>query len=116
MRELGFPEMLFGTVFVLVPLAALFVIFSIHRLRNRERMLAIEKGVALPVVPRDPAASVRNLRKSGIILVSLGLGLFLMMMSLVGDFHRGIGVAAVPLLLGLGLLVEYGLSRRGLKQ
>jgi hypothetical protein len=117
MRELGLPEMLvMGSIFILVPLAALFVVFFIHLLRNRERMLAIEKGVALPVVPQDPAAGARNLRKSGIILIALGLGLFVLLVVAAEEVRVGIGVGAVPFLLGLGLLLEYRLLLRDLKK
>jgi hypothetical protein len=103
-------------VFLLVPLAALAVVFLVRRLQTRERISAIEKGVPIPGLVRDPLESARNLRRGGIVLVSLGLGLFVLVLLTADTVRAGVGVGAVPLLLGVGLLLEYFLERRDLKR
>lgn len=118
MRSLGLPEILvICGVFVMIPLAALMVVYLIRSLQSKERLQAIEKGVPVPMPPRDPWEKAANTREGGIILVAIGLGLFILL-AVTATQDRGvvlgIGVGAIPFLIGVALLVSYWLRIREL--
>ncbi len=127
MRSMGIPEMfIVAGVLILIPLAALIVVYLVRRIEAKERLRAIEKGVAVPRTPSDPWARAANSRQSGIILVALGLGLFILFTAVVGasgsaresalGLRLGIGIGAIPFLLGLSLLLDYRLRVREMRQ
>ena len=97
-----------------------------RRMRHELLRLALEKGQPLPADafrdPDDEAASgvtpgaimprvkpARDDRRSGLVLVAVGVGLFLLLNALVGRSVAWIG--ALPCCIGVALLVNWGLER-----
>ena len=126
MRSFGLPEMLVITgVFILVPVVALIVVYLVRKIEASERLRAIEKGVPVPGLPSsDPWERAARTRKAGILwtAMGLGLGIFLGVMmdstSIWGQSGPKLGVAfsAIPVLVGVGHLVEYRLRVRELRE
>ncbi len=119
MRSLGLPEILvLCGIFVLIPLAALAVVYLIRSLQTRERLHAIEKGVPVPGVRSDPWEKAAGYRDGGIVMVAIGLGIFVLLTAVVGPDKRGpmlgVGVGAIPFLIGVGLLLSHYLRIREL--
>jgi hypothetical protein len=112
---------LVSVIWAIFPLAMTFAGVMVQRLRTKERMLAIEKGVPLPPGPSRRALSpwelAANFRLAGIICVAVGLGLLVLFTSLaetVPTFPKGvIAVSAIPFFIGVGFLVEYRIRRSG---
>lgn len=123
MRSLGIPELtIIMMVFCLIPVAALILIYLVKRLRTNERLRAIEKGVSLPEAGRDPWDRARAIRHSGIMSLAAGPGIILIFVGihLLADNSAllvlGLGVAAIPMLVGAGQLLEYYLRVRELER
>jgi hypothetical protein len=114
---------LISVVWAIFPVAMTFAGVMVQRLRTKERLLAIEKGIPLPPGlherrPLSPWELAANFRLSGIICVAIGLGLSVLFASLaetLPQFPKGvIAVSAIPFLVGLGLLLEYRIRRKEL--
>jgi hypothetical protein len=117
-NSIGLPEVLVmvGIVVMclIVPLVALVLIYLVRRLRTQERLRAIEKGLAIPESPADdPWERISRIRRGGIALVAGGLGLLVFLALQAGGPNAGI--AAVPILIGLGFLYDYRLTARDLR-
>ena len=104
-----------------IPIVALLVVYLTRRLQSQERIKAIEKGVPIPFEPADPKERAARTRRAGIILVAFALGLVIF--SVVGarieqdrDMLIIAGGAAIPLLIGLGLLYDYRLRMKEIQQ
>jgi|GEM_PF-6053795 len=108
-------------VCVIVPVAAFVTAYFFRQLSSRERLEAIEKGVSIPynsVTPRQRAARVR---RCGIVMVALGIGLaFSMLVAWLVEGDKGALIGAafgfIPALIGAGLLIEYRLLRKELAE
>jgi hypothetical protein len=119
MRSIGLPEILVMCgIFVLIPLAALAVVYMIRSLQTKERLHAIEKGVPVPGIRNDPWERAAGTRDGGIVMVAIGLGIFILFTAVVEPGERGpmlgVGVGAIPSLIGIGLLLSYYLRIRDL--
>lgn len=72
------------------------------KMEHEERMLAIEKGVALP--PLRPPEKMRNPYKWPVILIAIGFAMLVaMLMQTDDDWVWGL----LPLLIGLGMLISH---------
>ena len=113
MRTIGMPEIvvIFG-FFLIIPVAAFVFAYLTRRLRTQERLRAIEKGVTIPQLAEQDATRCRRV---GIVFVALGLGLLVLAMAGLSFNRVVMASAAIPILMGLGLLLEYRLSLRDLK-
>jgi len=119
---MNLPELIFICgVCVIVPIAGLITALLFRRLSSQERRLAIEKGAALPMEPVSPMLRASRVRRTGIVLVALGLGFALTFV--VGfwvEKDRDMLIAAalgfIPGLIGAGLLVDYRLLRKELAE
>ena len=96
--------------------------YRIRKLQSAERLAAIEKGLPLPELLSDrsdeseearrtPMERARKARKNGIVLIAVGVGLtiFFLFNSGINSHHHGfsaIGTGAIPLLIGIGLLID----------
>ena len=108
-------------LFVLIvwlPTLTLAAIYSFRRLRLQERLKAIEHGRSLAF---DPEVSVARTRRAGIVLIAAGIGIALadaIVTNVFADPHLlgFLALAAVPLLIGLGLLLDHRLQLRDLRQ
>ena len=90
MRSIGLPEVLvLCGIFVLIPLAALTVVYLIRSLQTRERLRAIEKGVPVPGIRSDPWEKAADYRDGGIVMVATGLGIFVLLTAVVGLANAG---------------------------
>jgi hypothetical protein len=109
--------------------------YHVRKLKSEERLAAIAKGIPLP--PDNDLASLvdtagkasalgyagnraRGLRTGGIVCVSVGVGLalFSFFLAWIVQEHDVLAVAAaglIPLAVGVGLLIDYGLRTRSAK-
>lgn len=106
-------------VCVILPIAGLMTAYLFRRLASEERVRAIEKGVSIPFQSTSPRQRAAWVRRSGIVLVALGVGIALSLMAgWLADGQRGRLTAAafgfIPALIGVGLLIDYRLLRKEL--
>ena len=103
-----------------------------RRLKAEQRMAMVARGmkaedIALLLgnydddrpapVARDPMRSLGNARRAGIVLCSTGIGLavFFVVLALVlqvREVFSGAAVGLIPLAIGVGFFVDYGLQKR----
>ena len=121
MNNTWVPIALFGMVLGIVAVS-LYYGFSVRRLQNRERMLALEKGLPAVFDPQsDPAHLVARARRTAIVLTSIGVGIILCFSVIAKieneiDIMNGAAVGLIPLLIGIGLFVDYRLQAKELEQ
>jgi hypothetical protein len=95
---------------------------ALREMIHRERMAALEKGVALPELPADPAPAgasdhlVRAARLGGLVLLFGGIGLtaalfFIPLDPALEDLHHMASMGLLPFFIGLGLLLYTWLDR-----
>jgi hypothetical protein len=106
---------------VFIPLMGMLVGYLIQKLKSEERLRAIEKGVPIPAEPTrvsDPWRLARALRLGGMVQIAIGLGLLVLFASLAAtlpEFPKGvIAVSAIPVLIGVALLIEHRVRMREL--
>jgi hypothetical protein len=103
-----------------------------RRIKSEERIAMLSRGVPLAEIEKmlgagdedkptvkDPLRSLGNARRTGIVLVSVGVGLTLFFITLsyiLGerDVLAGAAVGIIPLAIGIGFFVDYNLQRREL--
>ena len=103
-----------------------------RRLKSEERIAMISRGVPLADIEKilgsgsddkppvkDPLRSLGNARRTGIVLVSVGLGLTLFFVALSfivrgRDVLAGAAVGIIPLAIGIGFFIDYHLQKREL--
>jgi hypothetical protein len=108
----------FFVLVVWLPTITLAAVYQFRRLRLEERLKAIEHGRH---VIFDPEVSAARTRRAGILLVAAGVGIALGDLILTAVFDDPklmgfLGLAAVPLLIGLGLLVDHQMQLRDLRR
>jgi hypothetical protein len=131
----------FNSPFI-VPVAAFFVgivailagmVSTLHarRVKAEQRMAMIARGMSIddierlvgsreqPERPRDPLRSLSNARRTGIILVSSGIGIiifFVAIWAVIGQHEilSGTAVGLIPLAIGIGFFIDYHLQKREL--
>ena len=101
-----------------IPVAALYTYYRVRKLRSEERLAALAKGAQIPMEPE--LSSYARSRRSGILLVSGGLGFMLMfgMIAKVVNEPETLAAAAfgiLPLAVGIGYFVDAALIHRDLK-
>jgi Flp pilus assembly protein TadB len=103
-----------------------------RRMKADQRMAMVARGLPASEIeqmlgPRvddgrsvkDPLRSLGNARRSGIILVSVGVGLSLFFLALMvilqeRDVLAGAAVGIIPLAIGIGFFIDYYLQKREL--
>jgi hypothetical protein len=109
--------------------------FEAQQRRNKaeQRMAMIARGVPIAEIEkllgsgdeekrvRDPLRSLGNARRTGIVLVSLGVGLilFFVVLSVVVQERAvlaGSAAALIPLAIGIGFFIDYNLQKRELSR
>jgi len=80
-------------------------------LAHKERLLAMEKGMEIPVEPQDEKrpAHLSN-RSSGLVLTLLGLALTIALFAVAGKDGGVWGL--LPMAIGIGLLISSSLEKR----
>jgi len=108
-----------GAIVLIVwfPTLTLIAVYLFRRLRLEERLKAIEHGRSIVF---DPEVSAARTRRSGIVLVAAAIGLALADTIVAGVFNvkellAFLALAAVLLLIGLGLLLDHRLQLRELR-
>jgi di/tricarboxylate transporter len=102
---------------VVLPIAGLLTAYLFRRLSSRERMRAIERGVNIPFDSTSPRQRAARVRRLGIVLVALGVGIALTFtVGYLVERDKGMLIAAafgfIPALIGVGLLIDYRLLRK----
>ena len=105
-----------------------------RRIKSEERIAMISRGVPLAEIEKmlgagtedkplvkDPLRSLGNARRTGIVLVSVGLGLTLFFIALSfivqeRDVLAGAAVGIIPLAIGIGFFIDYNLQKRELSR
>jgi hypothetical protein len=105
-----------------------------RRLKSEQRMAMIARGVPIAEIERvlgagdeekpqvkDPLRSLGNARRSGIVLVSVGVGLILFFLVLtailqVREVLSGAAAGLIPLAIGIGFFIDYNLQKRELSR
>jgi hypothetical protein len=100
--------MIFG-----IPMAAIYTLFRVRKLRSEERLAAIARGVDVPMQPELSEAA--RSRRSGILLVAGAIG-YIVTFVLIGRMEPDAMVAAtfgvIPLAIGVGFFVDHALIQR----
>ena len=104
------------------------------RIRADQRMAMLARGMSIDDIekilgkasdpdraPKDPLRSLSNARRTGIVLVSSGIGLMLFFITLCvivreRDVLAGAAVGLIPLAIGIGFFVDYNLQKRELSR
>jgi hypothetical protein len=100
---------------VLISITAVIANGKKKELEHRERVVALEKGIALPEperVVKKPAFSGR--RAAGLVIFGLGLALTIAL-SVAESFHEGVW-GLLCMFVGLGLLIAAFLDKREYEQ
>jgi hypothetical protein len=96
-----------------IPMAVLYTIYRVRKLRSDERMAAIARGVNVPMEPELPHAA--KSRRAGILLVAGALG-YIATFGALARFDSNAWAAAafgiIPLSIGIGYFVDFALLRR----
>jgi hypothetical protein len=104
-----------------------------RRLKSEERIAMIARGVPIAEIEKllgvgeekppvkDPLRSLGNARRTGIVLVSVGLGLTLFFVALSyilqeRDVLSGAAIGIIPLAIGIGFFIDYNLQKRELSR
>ena len=102
-----------------------------RRIKSEERIAMISRGVPLVEIEnmlgagdekppvKDPMRSLGNARRTGIVLVSVGVGLTLFFITLSyivqeRDVLAGAAIGIIPLAIGIGFFIDYHLQKREL--
>jgi hypothetical protein len=101
-----------------IPVAAMYTYYRVRKLRTEERLAALARGAQIPMEP-ELSQHARS-RRCGILLVSGGLGFFLMFAAIARAVNEPETMAAaafgiLPLAVGLGYFVDAALIRRDLR-
>ncbi len=104
------------------------------RIRADQRMAMLARGMSVEDIekvlgkpneadraPKDPLRSLSNARRTGILLVSSGIGLMLFFIALeiiIGqrEILSGAAIGLIPLAIGIGFFVDYHLQKRELSR
>jgi hypothetical protein len=101
-----------------IPLAGMYTYYRVRKLRTEERLAALARGTEIPMEPE--LSQFARSRRSGILLVSAGLGFFLMF-AMIARFANepqtmiAASFGILPLVVGLGYFVDATLIQRDIK-
>lgn len=101
-------------VAIWLPTTTLIGVYFFRKLQLKERLAAIERGADLRF---DPEETANRTRRSGIVCIAGGLGLSVADVIVVAASREPMAfvfqaVAIIPIAIGIGLLVDYWISRR----
>jgi hypothetical protein len=101
-----------------LPVAALYTYYRVRKLRTEERLAALAKGTEIPMEPE--LSQFARSRRSGILLVSGGLGFMIMFAAIARIVNEPETLVAaafgiLPLAVGIGYFLDAALIHRDLK-
>jgi hypothetical protein len=121
MHDFLIPVAFFAMILGIVAIGVSFA-YSVRRLQSRETMLALEKGLPVPFDPvANSARLVARARRTAIVLTSMGVGIILSF-ALISwiekntDVLNASALGIIPLLIGIGLFIDYRLQVKELNQ
>jgi hypothetical protein len=92
-------------------IALIFANFKRKKLEIEAYKIALEKGLPVPQlkIKRSPIGTL----KAGLVCIAVGAGLFI----LIATEHDtdGIGVCAIPILIGVALIISYYIEKKSEK-
>jgi hypothetical protein len=100
----------FGTAIVIV-IALVLANIKKRQMEIEAYKTAVEKGLPVPVL-KIQKSPVRTL-KGGIVWIAVGLGLFILIVS-EGE-RKGLGVCAIPILVGIALIISYYIEKKSVQ-
>ena len=98
-----------------IPVAAMYLYYRVRKLKTEEKLAALARGVEIPMEPE--LSQYARSRRAGILLVSAGLGFFLMF-ALIARFSGepqtmvAASFGVLPLAIGLGYFVDAAMIHR----
>jgi hypothetical protein len=98
-----------------IPVAAMYLYYRVRKLRTEEKLAALARGAEIPMEPE--LSQYARSRRAGILLVSAGLGFFLMF-ALIARFSGepetmvAASFGVLPLAIGLGYFVDAAMIHR----
>jgi Domain of unknown function (DUF6249) len=101
-----------------IPVAVLYTYYRVRKLRTEERLAALARGAQIPM--EQELTPFAKSRRAGILLVSTGLGFFLMF-AMIARFANepetmvAASFGILPLAIGLGYFVDATLIHRDSK-
>lgn len=99
-----------------IPLAAIYAMYRVRRLRTEERLAAIARGITVPMQPELTEAA--RSRRAGILLTSGAIG-YTLAFALIARAEPDAWVAAafgvIPLAVGIGFFLDSSLIRKDAK-
>jgi len=101
-----------------LPVAALYTYYRVRKLRTEERLAALAKGAEIPMEPE--LTQFARSRRSGILLVSGGLGFMIMFAAIARIVNEPETLVAaafgiLPLAVGIGYFLDAALIHKDLK-
>ncbi len=101
-----------------IPVAGFYTFYRVRKLKTEEKLAAIARGADV-TIEAELSPYARS-RRNGILLVSAGLGFFLMFSAIARFAHEPETMVAasfgiLPLAIGLGYFVDAALIRRDLQ-
>jgi len=101
-----------------LPVAALYTYYRVRKLRTEERLAALARGSEIPMEPE--LSQFARSRRSGILLVSGGLGFMIMFAAIARIVQEpetlvAAAVGILPLAVGIGYFLDAALIHRDLK-
>jgi hypothetical protein len=101
-----------------LPVAALYTYYRVRKLRTEERLAALARGAEIPMEPE--LSQLARSRRSGILLVSGGLGFMIMFAVIARVVNEpetlvASAVGILPLAVGIGYFVDAALIHRDIK-
>jgi hypothetical protein len=101
-----------------IPVAVMYTYYRVRKLRTEERLAALARGSQIPM--EQELTPFAKSRRNGILLVSTGLGFFLMF-AMIARFANepetmvAASFGILPLVIGLGYFVDATLLHRDSK-
>ena len=98
-----------------IPVAAMYLYYRVRKLKTEEKLAALARGAEIPMEPE--LSQYARSRRAGILLVSAGLGFFLMF-ALIARFSGepetmvAASFGVLPLAIGLGYFVDAAVIHR----
>jgi hypothetical protein len=101
-----------------IPVAGLYTFYRVRKLRSEERLAALARGVEIPMEPE--LSQYARSRRAGLLLVSGGIGFFVMFAVIARAVSEPETMAAaafgiLPLAVGIGYFLDAAMIRRDLK-
>lgn len=108
------PQLVILVAALWLPALALVSLYFFRKLQMQQRLLEIERGVGTPSARESSPARTR---RAGIVAIAAGIGICLggvIIVAASGDRQAWAlqAVGLVPIAVGIGLLVDYRLSKR----